>query len=79
MQIPTRGSSGEPTRFFFLTFGYDKLENFIQTNFAMMQHHKYGYSDIEDMISWERQIYVSLLSKYIKDENERIKLRKLQR
>lgn len=59
--------------------GYDKLENFIQTNFAMMQHHKYAYGDIENMIAWERQIYVSLLNNYIKEENERIKLKQLQR
>lgn len=40
----------------------------------MMQHHKYGYNDIESMIAWERQIYVTLLNGYIKEENERLKL-----
>jgi len=40
----------------------------------MMQHHKYGYNDIENMLAWERQIYVTLLTSYIKEENERIKL-----
>lgn len=57
-----------------MTFGYDSLENFIRTNFAMMQHHKYGYSDIENMLSWERQIYVTLLNGYIQEENERLRL-----
>ena len=39
----------------------------------MMQHHKYSLSDIENMIPWERDIYVSLLVQYIEEENERIK------
>jgi len=40
----------------------------------MMQHHKYSYNDLESMIAWERQVYVSLLTKYIQEENEKIKL-----
>jgi len=38
-----------------------------------MQHHKYSLSDIENMIPWERDIYVSLLQQHIKEENERIR------
>lgn len=44
-----------------------------QTNFALMQHHKYSLYEIENMIPFEREIYVSLLIDYIKKENERIK------
>ena len=36
-----------------------------------MQHHKYSLSEIESMIPWERDIYVSLLINYIKEENEK--------
>ena len=39
----------------------------------MMQHHKYSLSEIENMVPWEREIYVSLLQQYIREENERIK------
>ena len=39
-----------------------------------MQHHKYSLTEIEAMIPWERDVYVSLLIKYIKEENERKKL-----
>ena len=45
----------------------------------MMQHHKYSYTDLENMLSWERQIYVVLLNNYIKEENEKIKLQEQQR
>ena len=38
-----------------------------------MQHHKYSLYEIENMIPWERDIYLELLMRYIKEENERIK------
>ncbi len=52
---------------------HNSLENYFKTNFAMMQHHKYSLSEIENMVPWEREIYVSLLQQYIREENERIK------
>ena len=39
----------------------------------MMQHHQYSLTELDNMIPWERQIYVSLLQDYIKKENERVK------
>jgi len=39
----------------------------------MMQHHKYSLTELDNMIPWERQIYVSMLLDYIREENERIK------
>jgi hypothetical protein len=39
----------------------------------MMQHHKYSLTELEDMIPWEREIYVTMLVEYIKEENERQK------
>ena len=38
-----------------------------------MQHHKYSLLEIENMIAWERDIYMELLMRFIKEENERIK------
>ena len=38
-----------------------------------MQHHKYNITEIENMIPWERDIYVNMLINYIKEENERRK------
>ena len=37
----------------------------------MMQHHKYSLSEINNMIPWEREVYLRLLQKHIKEENER--------
>ena len=36
-----------------------------------MQHHNYSLSDIENMMPWEREIYVDMLVTYIKEENEK--------
>ena len=39
----------------------------------MMQHHKYSLTELENMMPWEREIYVNLLMQYIKDEKEKAK------
>jgi hypothetical protein len=44
----------------------------------MMQHHYYSLSDLENMIPWEREIYVTFLMEWIKEENERIKKQNAQ-
>lgn len=41
-------------------------------NFALTFHHKYSLAEIEGMIPWERDAYVSLITDYIEKENERI-------
>ena len=38
-----------------------------------MQHHKYNLNDIDSMIPWERDIYITMLIQYIEDENRKIK------
>jgi hypothetical protein len=38
-----------------------------------MQHHKYSLSELENMMPWERDIYVSMLIAYIEEENQKIK------
>jgi hypothetical protein len=43
-----------------------------------MQHHNYSLSDLENMLPWEREIYVDMLITYIKEENEKAERRKQQ-
>ena len=38
-----------------------------------MQHHKYSLTELDNMMPWEREIYVGMLIEYIKEEEERIK------
>ena len=37
-----------------------------------MQHHKYSLTELDNMMPWEREIYVGLLSEWVKEENERV-------
>jgi|TARA_Y100000816_G_scaffold33072_1_gene21101 hypothetical protein len=37
-----------------------------------MQHHKYSLTELENMMPWEREIYMGLLAQWVKEENERI-------
>ena len=36
-----------------------------------MQHHKYSLTELNEMVPWEREIYVNLLIAYIKEEKEK--------
>ncbi len=65
-----------PTEFFRITLSSDSLVNYFQLNFSLMHHHKYSLTEIENMMPWEREIYVSLLIDYIKQENEKLKILK---
>ena len=38
-----------------------------------MQHHKYSLTELNNMIPWEREVYVALLMNYLKEEEERRK------
>ena len=44
----------------------------MKTNFALMQHHKYSLTEIENMIPWEREVYLTLLGQWIEEENSRV-------
>jgi hypothetical protein len=37
-----------------------------------MQHHKYSLHDLENMLPWEREIYIILIKEYIEEENKRM-------
>lgn len=57
---------------------HQDLESYYKTNFALMQHHKYNLYDIENMMPWERDIYVTLLKNWIEEEEQRIAQQKQQ-
>lgn len=51
---------------------HNSLVNYYTTLFALVQHHKYSISEVEDLIPYERDIYVDLLMSYLKEEKERL-------
>ena len=38
----------------------------------MMQHHNYSLTELENMMPWEREIYLGLLMNFLKEEKERV-------
>ena len=38
-----------------------------------MQEHKYSLTELEEMIPWEREIYVKLLVQHLEEERERVR------
>ena len=55
---------------------HDSLHNHYKLNFAMLQYHKYSLEDIENMIPFEREIYVAMLIKYLEEEKQRLERNK---
>jgi len=56
-----------------MTFRHENLGNYFRTNFALMQHHKYSLTELENMLPWERDVYVNMLLQHLEEENEKIK------
>jgi hypothetical protein len=52
--------------------GHDNLANHFKTNFGMVQHHKWSLSDLENMMPWERYVYVELLHAFLKEEEQKM-------
>ena len=48
---------------------HESLENYIENNFSLLQHHNWSLSDIENMIPWEKQTYIKLLQNFIEKRN----------
>ena len=38
-----------------------------------MQHHKYSLTELDNMLPWERQVYLDMLVNFLEAEKERLK------
>jgi len=48
------------------------VENYYKTNFALMQHHNYSLTELDNMMPWEREVYLGLLMNFLKEEERKI-------
>ena len=48
-----------------------ELESYFRINFALMQFHKYSLTEVENLIPWERDVYIGLLQQHLEDEKLR--------
>ena len=44
------------------------LESYFKLNFSLMQYHKWSLTEIENLLPWERDVYVELLKQHIEEE-----------
>tara|TARA_B100001778_G_C18046949_1_gene388056 strand:- start:268 stop:456 length:189 start_codon:yes stop_codon:yes gene_type:complete len=44
------------------------IESMMETNFSLMQFHKWSLADIENLIPWEREVYVKYLVNYLEKQ-----------
>ncbi len=51
-----------------MSMAHVDLESYYKVNFALIQHHKYSLTELENMIPWEREIYLTLLKQFIEEE-----------
>ena len=52
------------------------LEAYFRLNFALIQYHKYSLTEIENMMPWERDVYVELLKQHLEEEKQKQEQRK---
>jgi hypothetical protein len=50
--------------------GSNTLTAYYSINSTLSLHYQYSISDLENMIPWERDIYVYLVEQYVKEQNE---------
>lgn len=51
-------------------FGHDTIVNYYKVSFALMQYHKYSLTELENMIPWEKYVYIDLLTEYLKKQEQ---------
>ena len=50
--------------------GLNSLENYYRVNYQLMQNFQYSLTEIDLMIPWEREVYLTLLTEDLKEQNE---------
>jgi hypothetical protein len=46
--------------------------------FTLMHQYKYTLTELENMIPWERDMYISMVNNWVKEETERLSKSKLE-
>jgi hypothetical protein len=55
-----------------MNLSHEDLANFYKMNFAMMQYHKYSLAEIENLMPFEKEIYVEMLIQHLEEEKQRL-------
>jgi len=52
---------------------HSSLGNYYQTIFSMAQHHKYSIAELENLLPYERDLYVDMLIDFVEEQKTRQK------
>tara|TARA_R100000008_G_C3587067_1_gene173328 strand:+ start:5971 stop:6147 length:177 start_codon:yes stop_codon:yes gene_type:complete len=55
------------------------LTDFYILNFQLMHNHKYSLTELENLIPWEKEIYLALLRASLIEENMKIQQKLAER
>ena len=55
------------------------LESYFDYTFSLIHIHKWSLTEVENLLPWERDIYLIKLAEHIKEENRRMREAKQQR
>jgi hypothetical protein len=61
-----------------MTLSQENLENYYKTNFLLMQEHNYSLTELENMMPWEREVYITYLVEHLNKKAERSQARAKQ-
>lgn len=50
---------------------YNNLSNYYSTIFSLRQHHGYSITEIENLIPFEREIYLNMVISYLQELEEK--------
>ncbi len=51
--------------------GHNSLANMYHTNFSLMHFHKYSLTELENMIPFEKEIYIQMLIGHLKQQKDK--------
>ena len=72
MWLQRASACGGLSQFFSIIVDSGALAGYYATNSNLMLHYNYSLTELEDMIPWEREIYVCFVEQHIKEKNEKI-------
>lgn len=53
---------------------HNTLENYYKSNFSLAQHHKYSIAEIENLIVFERDLYMDMLIQHLSELEQKEKI-----
>ncbi len=53
-----------------MCLSHTNLAQYYDSTFQLMQYHNYSLNEIDGLIPWEREVYLSMLMEHIKEQKE---------